>query len=152
MAVWISPTRQSTPLTPMRSYLPSMPKTFLALAIVAVSVAEAQDQNMPPEAERKLAREIYQEMIAVNSGFTTGTTTPIAENVAKRLRAEGFAEADIFVGGAAPNKANVVVRYRGTGRARPILLLAHTDVVEAKREDWTRTRSSRPWNRMSSRP
>jgi acetylornithine deacetylase/succinyl-diaminopimelate desuccinylase-like protein len=137
MAVWISPTRQSTPLTPMRSYLPSMPKTFLALAIVAVSVAEAQDQNMPPEAERKLAREIYQEMIAVNSGFTTGTTTPIAENVAKRLRAEGFAEADIFVGGAAPNKANVVVRYRGTGRARPILLLAHTDVVEAKREDWT---------------
>ena len=45
---------------------------------------------MPPEAERQLAREIYQEMIAVNSGFTTGTTTPIAEAVAKRLKAEGF--------------------------------------------------------------
>jgi acetylornithine deacetylase/succinyl-diaminopimelate desuccinylase-like protein len=64
-------------------------------------------------------------------------TTPIAEAVAKRLKAEGFPEADIFVGGAHPNKANVVVRYRGTGRLRPILLLAHTDVVEAKREDWT---------------
>lgn len=97
----------------------------------------AQDNILPPEAERRLAREIYQEMIAVNSGFTTGTTTPIAEAVAKRLRAEGFPEADIFVGGAAPHKANLVVRYRGTGPARPILLLAHTDVVEAKREDWS---------------
>ena len=92
---------------------------------------------MPPDAERQLARDIYQEMIAVNSGFTTGTTTPIAEAVAKRLKAEGFPEADIFVGGAHANKANVVVRYRGTGRLRPILLLAHTDVVEAKREDWS---------------
>ncbi|HKP30531.1 MAG TPA: M20/M25/M40 family metallo-hydrolase [Gemmatimonadales bacterium] len=111
--------------------------SVVALACLRVTVALAQDAAMPPEVERRLAREIYQEMIAVNSGFNTGTTTPIAEAVAKRLRAEGFPEADIFVGGANPNKANVVVRYRGTGRLRPILLLAHTDVVEAKREDWT---------------
>jgi len=92
---------------------------------------------MPPEEDRQLARAIYQEMIAVNSGFTTGTTTPIAEAVARRLKAAGFPEADIFVGGAHANKANLVVRYRGSGRLRPVLLLAHTDVVEAKREDWT---------------
>jgi acetylornithine deacetylase/succinyl-diaminopimelate desuccinylase-like protein len=110
---------------------------FAALAFLGAPPLRAQDRTMPPEAERQLARDIYQEMIAVNSGFTTGTTTPIAESVAKRLRAEGFADADIFVGGAAPHKANVVVRYRGTGRLRPILLLAHTDVVEAKREDWS---------------
>jgi acetylornithine deacetylase/succinyl-diaminopimelate desuccinylase-like protein len=113
------------------------PFPIIALSLAAAPLAMAQDQILPPEAERRLAREIYQEMIAVNSGFTTGTTTPIAENVAKRLRAEGFADSDIFVGGAAPHKANIVVRYRGTGRARPILLLAHTDVVEAKREDWS---------------
>ena len=71
------------------------------------------------------------------SGFTTGATTPIAEAVAERLRAAGFPEADIFVGGAIPKKANVVVRYHGTGRASRILLLAHIDVVEAMREDWT---------------
>ena len=56
---------------------------------------------------------------------------------AARLKAAGFPEADIFVGGRIPNKANLVVRYRGTGARKPILLLAHTDVVEAKREDWT---------------
>ena len=114
-----------------------MIRSLMALALLGTTSALAQDRTLAPEAERQLARDIYQEMIAVNSGFTTGTTTPIAENVAKRLRAEGFPEADIFVGGASPTKANLVVRYRGTGRLRPILLLAHTDVVEAKREDWT---------------
>jgi acetylornithine deacetylase/succinyl-diaminopimelate desuccinylase-like protein len=114
-----------------------MIRSVTALVLLGTGGAVAQDRTMPPEAERQLARDIYQEMIAVNSGYTTGTTTPIAENVARRLRAEGFPEADIFVGGASPAKANLVVRYRGTGRLRPILLLAHTDVVEAKREDWT---------------
>lgn len=92
---------------------------------------------MPPESERQLAHAIYKEMVEIKSGYTTGATTPIAEAVARRLEAAGFPKADIFVGGASPTKANLVVRYRGTGRRRPILLLAHTDVVEAKREDWS---------------
>jgi len=92
---------------------------------------------VPPEPERQLSREIYQEMVEINSGYTTGATTPVAEAVARRLKAAGFADGDIFVGGAIPTKANLVVRYRGTGRLRPLLLLAHTDVVEAKREDWS---------------
>ena len=91
---------------------------------------------MPPDAEKKLAREIYQEMIESKSGFSTGSTTPIAESVAARFKAAGFPAADIYLGGAIPTKFNVVVRYRGTGARKPILLLAHTDVVEAKREDW----------------
>src|SRR6185369_17759526 len=92
---------------------------------------------MPPEPDQRLAREIYKEMIESKSGFTTGTTTPIAEAVAARLKAAGFPDADVFVGGAIPRKANVVARYRGTGARKPILLLAHIDVVEAKREDWS---------------
>jgi acetylornithine deacetylase/succinyl-diaminopimelate desuccinylase-like protein len=92
---------------------------------------------MPPESERQLAREIYKEMVEIKSGYTTGATTPVAEAVARRLKAAGFEDGDIFVGGAIPTKANLVVRYRGTGRLRPLLLLAHTDVVEAKREDWS---------------
>ena len=92
---------------------------------------------MPPEAEQKLVREIYKEMIEVKSGFTTGSTTPIAESVASRFKAAGFSASDIFVGGAIPTKANVVVRYHGTGSRKPILLLAHIDVVEAKRADWS---------------
>ncbi|MGC4050917.1 MAG: hypothetical protein QM757_16245 [Paludibaculum sp.] len=93
--------------------------------------------TMPPEAEQRLAREIYQQMVEVKSGFTTGSTTPIAESVAARFRAAGFPSEDVFVGGAIPAKANVVVRYRGAGARKPLLLLAHIDVVEAKREDWS---------------
>jgi len=114
-----------------------MIKRIAACTILLAAAAQAQNKSLPPERERQLARDIYKEMVEVKSGFTTGTTTPIAEAVARRLKAAGFPDADVFVGGASPTKANVVVRYRGSGRRRPILLLAHTDVVEAKREDWS---------------
>jgi acetylornithine deacetylase/succinyl-diaminopimelate desuccinylase-like protein len=114
-----------------------MIKRIAACVILCATAARAQGRTMPPESERALAREIYKEMVEVKSGFTTGTTTPIAEGVARRLKAAGFPDADVFVGGASPTKANLVVRYRGSGRRRPILLLAHTDVVEAKPEDWS---------------
>src|SRR5689334_7967742 len=106
-------------------------------ALLCATAIQAQDRTLPPEAERQLARSIYKEMVEIKSGYTTGATTPVAEAVAKRLRDAGFPAADIFVGGASPTKANLVVRYHGTGHRRPILLLAHTDVVEAKREDWS---------------
>jgi acetylornithine deacetylase/succinyl-diaminopimelate desuccinylase-like protein len=93
--------------------------------------------NMPPDADQRLAHDIYKEMIEIKSGFSTGPTTPVAEAVAKRLRAAGFPDSDIFLGGAIPTKSNIVVRYHGSGKMKPLLLLAHTDVVEAKREDWT---------------
>jgi acetylornithine deacetylase/succinyl-diaminopimelate desuccinylase-like protein len=111
-------------------------QTYVAVIFVA-SASVLAAQTMPPESARQLARAIYKEMVEINSGFTTGATTPVAEAVARRLKTAGFPDADIFVGGAIPTKANLVVRYRGTGGRRPILLLAHTDVVEAKREDWT---------------
>jgi acetylornithine deacetylase/succinyl-diaminopimelate desuccinylase-like protein len=94
-------------------------------------------QTVRPEPEKQLAHDIYKEFVEIQSGFTTGATTPVAEAAAARLKAAGFPEADIFVGGAIPKKANLVVRYHGTGARKPILLLAHTDVVEAKREDWS---------------
>ncbi len=107
--------------------------SFLLFACVSLQVASL----LPPEGEQQLAREIYREMIESKSGFSTGSTTPIAQAVAARFKAAGFADSDIYVGGANPAKYNVVVRYHGTGARKPILLLAHTDVVEAKREDWT---------------
>ena len=106
---------------------------FLSLFCLAAWAAG----NMPTDADQRLAREIYKEMIEVQSGFSTGATTPIAESVAARFKAAGFPASDIFVGGAIPTKANVVVRYHGTGTRKPMLLLAHIDVVEAKREDWS---------------
>jgi acetylornithine deacetylase/succinyl-diaminopimelate desuccinylase-like protein len=94
-------------------------------------------QSTPPEPDRQLARSIYKEFVEIQSGFATGSTTPVAEAAARYLKSAGFPESDIFIGGASPKKANLVVRYHSTGVRKPILLLAHTDVVEAKREDWS---------------
>jgi acetylornithine deacetylase/succinyl-diaminopimelate desuccinylase-like protein len=105
--------------------------SFFCVAALAVA------QPTSPEPDQQLARVIYKEFVEIQSGFTTGATTPVAEAAARRLKAAGFPDADIFIGGATPKKANLVVRYRGTGARKPILLLAHTDVVEAKREDWS---------------
>jgi acetylornithine deacetylase/succinyl-diaminopimelate desuccinylase-like protein len=111
---------------------------FIALVIVPfLFAAPANAQTTRPEAERNLAREIYKEFIEIQSGFTTGSTTPVAEAAARRLRAAGFPDSDIFIGGASPKKMNIVVRYHGTGQRKPILLLAHEDVVEALRADWS---------------
>jgi len=112
----------------------AMLKFLILPSLVVVSVIA---QTMPPDSERQLARDIYKELVEIKSGYTTGATTPVAEAVAARLRAAGFSESDIFVGGAIPTKANLVARYRGNGQRKPILLLAHTDVVEARREDWS---------------
>jgi acetylornithine deacetylase/succinyl-diaminopimelate desuccinylase-like protein len=109
-------------------------KTILLLTLIT---AVALAQKMPPETDQKLAHEIYKEMIEINSSVMTATTTPVAQAVARRLRAAGFADADLFLGGPVPGKWNVVVRYHGSGARKPILLLAHTDVVEAKKEDWS---------------
>ncbi len=107
-----------------------------ALVLIAGSWLSAASL-MPPDQDRQLALEIYKQMIESKSGFSTGPTTPIAEAMAARLQAAGFPDSDIFVGGAIPTKYNMVVRYHGTGARKPILLLAHIDVVEAKREDWS---------------
>ena len=117
----------------------TMKKFHLFLLPLALCLCSAfvNAQTTRPEAERKLAHDIYKEFVEIQSGFTTGATTPVAEAAAARLRAAGFSESDIFVGGASPKKSNLVVRYHGTGALKPILLLAHIDVVEAKREDWS---------------
>jgi acetylornithine deacetylase/succinyl-diaminopimelate desuccinylase-like protein len=86
---------------------------------------------------QKLGRSIYQELIETDTTHSTGDTTKAAELLAARFRAAGFPEADIQVLGPDQTNKNLVVRYRGTGAQAPVVLLAHLDVVEAKREDWS---------------
>jgi acetylornithine deacetylase/succinyl-diaminopimelate desuccinylase-like protein len=110
----------------------------MSLLLVVLAVAPALPAlTTSPEPHRQLVRAIYEELVSSNTSYTTGQTTPAAEAMAKRLLEAGVARDDVVVDGAAPHKANLVVRFRGTGGARPLLLLAHLDVVEAKREDWT---------------
>src|SRR5436190_704443 len=117
-------TRSSPYDTSSRATITEM-RTLLLLAPLLLSA----QTNLPPEPDRQLARDIYKEFIEIKSGYTTGSTTPVAEAAARRLRAAGFPASDIFVGGPIPTKHNLVVRLRGTGARKPILLLAHTDVV-----------------------
>ena len=111
-----------------------MPRMLIALLLAAGTL---EPGTYSPEPSRQLVRAIYEELVNSNSSYTTGQTTPAAEAMARRLIDAGFPREDVVVAGAAPHKANLVVRYRGTGAARPLLLLAHLDVVEAKREDWS---------------
>lgn len=104
------------------------------LALLAVTLHPA---NLPPPEYQKLAHDIYKQLIEINTSYSTGATTPAAQAVAERLRAEGLPASDILVAGAADHKMNLIARYRGTGKLKPLLLLAHLDVVEAKPSDWS---------------
>ncbi len=102
---------------------------------VTLSGGFAYAQLLSPH--QQLAREIYKELIEINTSESAGNTTAAAEAMAKRLLDAGFAAADVQVLGADPRKGNLVARLRGNGARRPILLVAHLDVVEARREDWS---------------
>src|SRR5260221_20811 len=111
---------------------------FLIPALLAASAAPpAPAETYSPEPARQLVRSIYEQLVNSNTSYATGQTTPAAQAMAKRLLDAGFPPEDVVVAGAAPHKANVVVRYRGTGAAKPLLLLAPLDVVGAKAQDWS---------------
>jgi len=88
-------------------------------------------------ATRQLSRDIFQQLIEINSTDSVGSTTVAADAMAKRLLDTGFSKDDVVVLGPNSRKGNMVARLRGTGAGKPILLIGHLDVVEARREDWT---------------
>src|SRR3981189_231190 len=98
-----------------------------------VATTRAED-SLPPDAQ--VFRQIYQELVEINTTESAGDTVRAAEAMAARLRAGGLPAADIRVLSSGPRKGNLVARLRGTGARRPLLLIAHIDVVEAKPEDW----------------
>jgi acetylornithine deacetylase/succinyl-diaminopimelate desuccinylase-like protein len=110
----------------------------LGLASAAlVSLAGAGAHADALTAQQQSAVDIYKELVEINTVTETGDTGRAADAMAARLRAAGFAGADVQVFKPEPRKGNLVARLHGTGARKPILLLAHLDVVEAKREDWT---------------
>jgi acetylornithine deacetylase/succinyl-diaminopimelate desuccinylase-like protein len=115
--------------------LPRALATLLSAALLIVPAARASADAL--SARQQLARDIYQELIEINTVTATGDTGRAAEAMAARLYLAGFTGADVQVFRPAPRKGNLVARLRGTGARKPVLLLAHLDVVEAKREDWS---------------
>jgi acetylornithine deacetylase/succinyl-diaminopimelate desuccinylase-like protein len=88
-------------------------------------------------AQQQLAFDIYKELVEINTVTARGDTARAADAMAARLRAAGFAGDDVQVFKPAPRKGNLVARLRGSGARRPILLMAHLDVVEALASDWS---------------
>jgi acetylornithine deacetylase/succinyl-diaminopimelate desuccinylase-like protein len=87
---------------------------------------------------RILEREILKELVEINTSDSAGHTGDAARAMARRLVAAGLPASDVQVVGAEPKYQNLVARYRGrAGGGRPILLMAHLDVVDARREDWS---------------
>jgi acetylornithine deacetylase/succinyl-diaminopimelate desuccinylase-like protein len=93
------------------------------------SVAEPQSVDT--------AKDIFRELIAINTAEPNGNPTQAAERLAARLREAGFAADDVKVLAPDERHGNLVARLRGSGNGRPILFLAHLDVVPAAREDWS---------------
>jgi len=96
-----------------------------------------QQSPRSPDEHEGLAREILRELIEIDTTHATGSTAPAVALVARLLENAGVPGADIHQLGPQANKLNLVARFRGSGGSQPILLLAHLDVVEAGREEWT---------------
>lgn len=111
----------------------------LALAFIAFAFMSNQlhGQSFKISPNQQLARSIFKELIEINTTHTSGNTTLAANAIVKRLKAAGFLDKDIHVIGPGLRNQNLIVRIHGTGKKSPILLLAHLDVVEAQREDWS---------------
>ncbi len=105
---------------------------FCAAALVSPAARAQTEKSVNAE-----AREIFQELIEINTTDSVGSVTKASEAMAQRLLAAGFSEKDVIVAGPNERKKNLVVRYRGTGKKKPILFIGHLDVVEARRDDWT---------------
>jgi acetylornithine deacetylase/succinyl-diaminopimelate desuccinylase-like protein len=110
---------------------------FLALVVSLVIGGGVLAQDTPLTPQQQLARAIFKELIEINTTDSSGDVTKASEAMAARLRAAGFSGDDVQVLGPSAKKKNLVARLRGTGRAKPILLIAHLDVVEARRSDWS---------------
>jgi acetylornithine deacetylase/succinyl-diaminopimelate desuccinylase-like protein len=108
--------------------------TGLLTATLPAQQPPALDAN-----SRQLAHDIFKQLIEINTTDSVGSTTVAAEAMRKRLLDAGFPAADVVVLGPNERKGNMVARYRGRAGStkKPVLIIGHIDVVEARREDWT---------------
>jgi acetylornithine deacetylase/succinyl-diaminopimelate desuccinylase-like protein len=106
---------------------------LIGILLSLAPLGSAQGQ----EDVKQQSREVFKELIEINTTDSVGNVTTAAEALAKRLRDAGFPEQDVIVAGPNDRKKNLVARLHGSGQQKPILFLAHLDVVEARREDWT---------------
>lgn len=106
-----------------------------ALCALFALTESAGADGLTPNQQR--AHDIYKELVEIDTTTATGDTKRAAEAMAAHLKAAGFPDEDVHVFSPAPRKGNLVARLHGTGKRKPILLVAHLDVVPALRSDWS---------------
>lgn len=107
-------------------------------ALLAASIALVVNASYAAAPPDPLARDIFKQLIEINTTDSVGSTTDAAKAMQKRFLDAGFAPGDAQVlVGSNPKRGNLVARLRGSGKHKPMLIIGHLDVVEAKREDWT---------------
>ena len=109
------------------------PLLLLLGAALLTSIASAQTDS----SYHQFAHDTFKQLIEINTTDSVGNVTTAAEAMAQRFRNAGFAETDVQVLGPNDRKKNLVVRLHGSGKHKPVLLIGHLDVVEARREDWS---------------
>ena len=109
---------------------------LIGSVVVTFAAATAMTQQASGDV-KAFGRELLKELIETNTTHSTGNVTIASERMAARLLAAGFPKADVQIVGGAEKKRNLVARYRGQGTRKPVLFIAHLDVVEARREDWS---------------
>ena len=106
---------------------------FLGSLIAVVSGTQLCAQ----QAEPALAREIFKQLVEIDTSHTNGSVDLAAEAARRRLLQAGFAAGDISIEGPRDGKKNLIVRFPGAHPSPSILFFAHLDVVDAKRSDWS---------------
>ncbi len=115
-----------------------MIRTALTVALLALAASAAQAQTRPDQAA---FRALYKELVETNTTLSVGSCTTAEEKMAVRLKAAGYADRDITILAPTdrPKDGALIATLAGTDpKLKPIMLLAHVDVVEANRADWTR--------------
>src|SRR5438132_3076487 len=116
------------------------PVCCTALALAVLSRAGATQSGLS-DADRRLAHDIFRELIEINTTDSLGNTPRAAHAMARRLLTAGFPAADVQVLiGPDARHGNLVAGYRstpGSPGGRPIIVFAHLDVVPARRSDWS---------------
>ena len=115
--------------------MPTATRWILSFCLLAIYATRGRTQV--PDQTKQLSRDIFKQLIEINTTDSVGNVTTAAEAMAKRLRDGGFADGDIKIAGPNERKKNLVARFRGTGKRKPVLFIGHLDVVEALRSDWT---------------
>src|SRR5213594_564420 len=121
----------------MRLVIRFVARVACAALTLALLPRVGATQSGLSDADRRLARDIFRELIEINTTDSLGNTPRAARAMARRLVAAGFPAADVRVLiGPDATHGNLVARYRGTG-TKPIIVFAHMDVVPARRADWS---------------